>query len=313
MRRLAVVIVLLAVPLLVALAWGEQERNMSKNELRPLTPEERAVIVNKGTERPFTGEYDDYFEPGTYQCKRCGAALYRSTDKFASGCGWPSFDDEIDGAVKRQTDADGVRTEILCANCGAHLGHVFEGERLTDKNVRHCVNSVSLVFVPDERPAGTAYAYFAGGCFWGVEYLFESKEGVVSAVSGYMGGSTEDPSYEEVCTGRTGHLETVRVEYDPEKVSYEEIARFFFEIHDPTQASGQGPDLGTQYRSAVFYQSEEERETVEKLIGILKDKGYAVVTKVLPAGEFWKAEDYHQDYYERNGHRPYCHAYKKRF
>jgi peptide methionine sulfoxide reductase msrA/msrB len=313
MRRLAVVIVLLVAPLFLALAWGEQEPNMSKNEHRPLTPEEEAVIVNKGTERPFTGQYNDHFEPGTYDCKRCGAALYRSTDKFASGCGWPSFDDEIDGAVKRQTDADGVRTEILCASCGAHLGHVFEGERLTDKNVRHCVNSISLVFVPDEKPAKMAYAYFAGGCFWGVEYLFESKEGVTSAVSGYMGGSTKDPTYDEVCSGGTGHLETVRVEYDPEKVSYEELARFFFEIHDPTQAGGQGPDIGSQYHSAVFYQTEEERETVEKLIGILKDKGYRVVTKVVPAGEFWKAEDYHQDYYERKGHRPYCHAYEKRF
>jgi peptide methionine sulfoxide reductase msrA/msrB len=313
MRRLAVVIILLAVPLFLALARGEQESDMNKNELRALTPEEEAVIVNKGTERPFTGEYDDCFEPGTYHCKRCGAALYRSTDKFASGCGWPSFDDEIEGAVRRETDADGVRTEILCANCGAHLGHVFEGERLTDKNVRHCVNSISLAFVPDERPVETAYAYFAGGCFWGVEYLFEGKEGVVSAVSGYMGGSTEEPTYEEVCTGRTGHLETVRVEYDPGKVSYEELARFFFEIHDPTQASGQGPDIGGQYQSAVFYGSDEEKETVEKLIGILKDKGYAVVTKVLQAGEFWRAEDYHQDYYERKGHQPYCHAYKKRF
>ena len=146
-----------------------------------------------------------------------------------------------------------------------------------------------------------------------MEYLFEGKEGVVSAVSGYMGGSTEEPTYEEVCTGRTGHLETVRVEYDPGKVSYEELARFFFEIHDPTQASGQGPDIGGQYQSAVFYGSDEEKETVEKLIGILKDKGYAVVTKVLQAGEFWRAEDYHQDYYERKGHQPYCHAYKKRF
>ncbi|MBD3349621.1 MAG: bifunctional methionine sulfoxide reductase B/A protein [Candidatus Eisenbacteria bacterium] len=323
MKRLIAGLILLAMAAFFVAASGEQEKDMGDTEYRELTPEEEAVIVHKGTERPFTGEYYQHFEEGTYHCKRCDAPLYRSTDKFSSGCGWPSFDDEIEGAVRRQTDADGVRTEILCANCGAHLGHVFEGENLTDKNTRHCVNSVSMVFVPEEEAAAataqegatvdTARAYFAGGCFWGVEYHFEKEEGVVSAVSGYMGGSAERPSYEEVCSGRTGHLETVRVEYDPSKVTYEELARLFFEIHDPTQASGQGPDIGSQYLSAVFYETEEEKETIEKLIGILEDKGYDVATKVLPADEFWPAEDYHQDYYERKGHKPYCHAYEKRF
>jgi peptide methionine sulfoxide reductase msrA/msrB len=313
MRKSVVAIVLIAVPLVFAIACGEQETDMSSKEYRALTPEEEAVIVHKGTERPFTGEYNQHFEKGTYHCKRCDAPLYRSSDKFASSCGWPSFDDEIEGAIRRETDADGMRTEILCANCGAHLGHVFEGERLTDRNIRHCVNSISLVFVPDEEAADTAFAYFAGGCFWGVEHLFQAKEGVVSAVSGYMGGSTEDPTYEEVCSGTTGHLEAVQVEYDPEKVTYEELARYFFEIHDPTQAGGQGPDIGGQYLSAIFYGSEEEKETAERLIGILREKGYGVVTQVRPATKFWKAEDYHQDYYERKGHRPYCHAYQKRF
>ena len=323
-RRIAAIVILLAVALPLT-ACGEQEMEMgsddhrSEAEYRELTPAEERVIVHKGTERPFSGEYDDHFEAGTYHCRRCDSALYRSDDKFASGCGWPSFDDEIEGAVRREVDADGRRTEILCANCGAHLGHVFGGEQLTEKNTRHCVNSISMVFKPAtqagaaESAVETRLAHFAGGCFWGVEHLFEQKEGVLSAVSGYMGGTAEEPTYQQVLGGRTGHLEAVQVEYDPSKVSYEELARYFFEIHDPTQANGQGPDIGAQYLSAVFYGSEEEKEIAERLIGILEEKGYDIATMLKPAGTFWPAEDYHQDYYERKGSQPYCHAYAKRF
>jgi peptide methionine sulfoxide reductase msrA/msrB len=287
-----------------------------------LTPEEEFVILHKGTEAPYSGEYYYNKAEGTYLCKRCNAPLYRSSDKFDAQCGWPSFDDEIEGAVLRKTDADGRRTEILCANCGAHLGHVFTGEGFTDKNTRHCVNSISLTFQPlqmpgrnqkQEREAKSDTAIFAGGCFWGMQYYFEDKKGVLSTQVGYIGGHTEHPTYEQVCSHTTGHIEAIEVVFNPQKISYEELAKLFFEIHDPTQVNRQGPDIGEQYKSAIFYRNEEQKEIAEKLIKILKSKGYDVVTELIPATEFWPAEDYHQQYYERNGHRPYCHFYQKKF
>lgn len=291
---------------------AKQGENMQYNEL---TSFEEFVIINKGTERPWSGEFVDHKEDGTYTCKRCDAALYKSGDKFDSHCGWPSFDDEIEGAVKRVPDADGRRTEIVCANCGAHLGHVFEGEGFTAKNTRHCVNSVSLNFVSDEVEIKTEAnkAIFAGGCFWGVEYYMEKQPGVKSVVSGYTGGKTKNPSYEEVCYGKTGHIEAVEIEFDPDKTSYEELAKLFFEIHDPTQVNRQGPDIGEQYRSEVFYLDKGQKQIAEKLINQLKEKGFDVATKITKASDFYPAEAYHQDYYERKGSTPYCHGYTKRF
>jgi peptide methionine sulfoxide reductase msrA/msrB len=287
--------------------------NDNHKSYNKLTPEEEAVIIHKGTERPFTGRFLDQHEDGTYVCKRCDAPLYKSDYKFDSHCGWPSFDDEIPGAVRRETDSDGMRTEILCNNCGGHLGHVFIGEGLTDKNIRHCVNSISLSFVSDEKSHKYERAYFAGGCFWGVEHYFHNVDGVISSTVGYMGGGKDNPSYAEVCTGNTGHAETMEVEYDPALVSYEQLARLFFEIHDPTQIDRQGPDVGDQYRSAVFYANDTQKTITEKLISILKDKGYKVATEVSPAGAFWKAEDYHQEYYQKKNGQPYCHSYQKKF
>jgi peptide methionine sulfoxide reductase msrA/msrB len=311
MRKYLIITVFMG--LILSSASCKEQTTMDTTAYNKLSPEEERVIVHKGTEAPFSGEYNDFFEKGSYHCKRCGALLYRSDDKFSSSCGWPSFDDEVEGAIRREMDADGRRTEILCANCGAHLGHVFEGEGLTEKNVRHCVNSISMTFVPKKETSRIAKAYFAGGCFWGVEHLFEQKEGVISAVSGYMGGTTENPSYRDVSSGKTGHLEVVEVTYDADTVSYEDLAKFFFEIHDPTQANGQGPDIGEQYLSAIFFNNEEEKLTAHTLIEILKDIGYDVVTQVRPAGAFWKAEEYHQDYYDKKKTKPYCHMYQKKF
>lgn len=287
------------------------EENAVKNN--KLTPEEENVIVRKGTERPFSGLYVNHKGKGTYVCKKCESQLYRSDSKFDSHCGWPSFDDEIPGAVKRIPDADGERVEITCAKCGAHLGHVFTGEGFTAKNTRHCVNSISLNFVPEVKEAVSETAYFAGGCFWGVEYYLKKEAGVLSTRVGYMGGHTKNPTYEEVCHGSTGHAETLEVIYDPSRTSFERLARLFFETHDPTQKNRQGPDIGEQYRSAIFYTGDDQRKTAEKLIGILRDKGFGVATELTQAGTFWVAENYHQDYYGKTGKRPYCHGYTKRF
>jgi peptide methionine sulfoxide reductase msrA/msrB len=277
-----------------------------------LTPEEERVIVQKKTERPFSGKYYNFQEKGTYVCKRCGTALYRSSAKFDSGCGWPSFDAQIAGAVKHQTDADGMRTEIMCASCGAHLGHVFVGEGFTAKNTRHCVNSIAMNFIPEDM-AKTATAVFASGCFWGTQFYLQQAKGVLSTSVGFTGGRTANPGYEEVCSGTTGHAEAVQVIYDPSLVSYEELAKLFFETHDFTQVNRQGPDIGQQYRSEIFYSDETQKQTAEKLIGILSEKGFKVATHLTPASEFWKAEDYHQNYYQKNGKQPYCHIYRKIF
>jgi peptide methionine sulfoxide reductase msrA/msrB len=279
-----------------------------------LSKEEAQVILKKGTEYPFTGKFEKFTEKGTYICKQCGAALYNSSSKFDAGCGWPSFDDEIPGAVKKLPDSDGKRTEIVCNTCGAHLGHVFNGEKFTAKDTRHCVNSVSLEFVPAQVPAGRyGTAVFAGGCFWGVEYFLQKSPGVISVESGFTGGHVKNPSYREVCTGTTGHAEAVKIIYDPSKTTYEKLLKVFLEIHDPTEVNRQGPDIGEQYRSEIFYLNNEQKEIAEKDLKILRDKGFKIATKVTKASEFYTAEGYHQDYYFKNGKVPYCHGYVKRF
>ncbi|NMB76102.1 MAG: bifunctional methionine sulfoxide reductase B/A protein [Myxococcales bacterium] len=297
-----------AVAVLAWAAAGDKGgRPMTTN---PLTPEEERIILHRGTEPPFSGKYDQHFEGGLYLCKRCGVALYRSESKFNSGCGWPAFDEEIRGAVERRPDPDGRRTEIVCARCGGHLGHVFTGEKLTPKDTRHCVNSLSLDFVPQEH---VGRAVFAGGCFWGVEYHFSREPGVLLATSGYIGGHTERPSYREVCSHTTGHAEAVEVLFDRRKTSFETLSRLFFEIHDPTQVDRQGPDVGEQYRSAIFLVEPEQEAVAKKLIRILEQQGLKVATRLEPAATFWPAEDYHQDYFEKQGASPSCHVRTRRF
>ncbi|MDN5343007.1 MAG: peptide methionine sulfoxide reductase msrA/msrB [Oceanotoga sp.] len=278
------------------------------DKYKKLTPEEFKVIINKHTERPYTGKYDDFFEEGTYICKQCGIPLYRSNSKFKSNCGWPSFDDEIPGSIRKNTDADGIRTEILCSHCGGHLGHVFEGENFTEKNIRHCVNSISMDFIPQTSSLEKMTAYFAAGCFWGVEYMFSKLSGVIDAISGYSGGFLKNPSYEQVCSNKTGHVETVQIVYNPNIISYEKLLKYFFEIHDFSQKDGQGPDIGDQYKSFIFFVNEEQKKTAEKIVEELKDRNLEVATQIEKVKNFYSAEDYHQKYYEKTGKAPYCHS-----
>lgn len=291
---------------------------MGSNKYNKLTEIEKHVIINKGTEKPFTGEYYKNNKQGKYYCKRCDSELFKSEDKFESFCGWPSFDDSIRGMVKQIPDKDGIRTEIICAKCGGHLGHIFKGEGFTAKNTRYCVNSISLKFEEQKKEKQKKEedykkAYFAGGCFWGVEYFFEKAKGVISAESGYMGGDFDNPSYQDVCTKSTGHLEVVQVTYNPDKTSFKELTKLFFEIHDPTQENGQGPDIGEQYKSVIFYNDNSEKTESEGLIKILEKKGLKIKTKLRKKEYFYIAEGYHQDYYKKHKKLPYCHSYKKKF
>lgn len=294
----------------VSPACSQNNKNDKVMKFNKLTIEEEYVILKKGTEYPFTGEYVNHKVAGIYSCKQCDSPLYSSEDKFDSHCGWPSFDDEIAGKVKRIPDADGKRTEIVCAKCGGHLGHVFEGEGFTEKNTRHCVNSISMNFLPLTQ---LDTAYFASGCFWGTQYHFMKAKGVVATAAGYMGGNTFSPTYKEVCTGNTGHIEVVEVIFDNQKTSFEDMVKLYYETHDFEQIGGQGPDIGEQYQSVVFYTDESQKKMTEKYIRILTDKGFKVATLLRSAPEFWAAEEYHQEYYDKKNGVPYCHTYKKIF
>ncbi len=283
-----------------------------------LNDEERKVILRKGTEAPFCGNLLDNKKEGTYHCRLCALPLFTSDTKFNSGTGWPSFFKPVDGAHIREirdTSHGMIRTEITCGRCDGHLGHVFNDAPQTPTGLRYCLNSVSMTFSEKgtQPPAGgapiaTKTAYFAGGCFWGVEDRFQRTPGVVNVVSGYMGGRTKNPTYRQVCYEDTGHAETVMVVYDPSTVAYRDLLEKFFKYHDPTQLNRQGPDVGTQYRSAIFTADEDQAKEAAAFITEAQQrprfKDRRIVTQVLPAaqaGVFYPAEAYHQDYHEKNG------------
>lgn len=279
---------------------------------RLLTPEQYEVTRRKGTERPFSpqgvaGKCEAGETGGVYRCVCCGTGLFSAKTKFESGTGWPSFWTPVSGLnIKEKADRSfGMeRVEVECARCLAHLGHVFEdGPPPTRK--RYCVNGTALVF--SAVPGGvktTRTATFAAGCFWGAEETFRKVKGVVYTRAGYTGGSFNDPSYEDVCTGRTGHAEAIEVYYDPSVIKYEELLAIFWKMHDPTTPDRQGPDAGTQYRSAIFYHDESQRDAAESSRAELDASGYyrgRIVTQIVPAKEFYPAEEYHQRYIEKRG------------
>jgi peptide methionine sulfoxide reductase msrA/msrB len=307
-----------------------------------LTPEQYRIARGKDTERAFCGGLLRNKKPGMYVCVCCNLPLFESTAKFESGSGWPSFFQPVakeNIREERDVGHNMVRTEILCERCGAHLGHVFtDGPKPT--GLRYCLNSEVLRFVPSEKlttiakdsgngsagvsPAiekagGTpalqgakdshrAEAVFAGGCFWCVEAVFRQLNGVLDVTSGYAGGDAKTANYESVSTGLTGHAESVKIVYDPRVVSYETLLRVHFATHDPMTLNQQGHDVGTQYRSAVFYANDEHKQIAEAMIADLtaaKVFPHPIVTTLEPLAAFYSAESHHQNYVACYPHQPY--------
>lgn len=337
-------VIILTMPMSVFMISGckAEESEVVMAEEKPadpkadLTPMQYKVTQQCGTEPPFDNAYWDNKEPGIYVDIVSGEALFSSIDKFESGSGWPSFTKPLEQrniTTKADKTHGMVRTEVRSANADSHLGHVFEDGPVPAGGLRYCINSAALRFIHVDdmekegygrflplfgrvakNPVKTETAIFAAGCFWGVEHLFKEVDGVLETTVGYTGGHTDNPGYREVCNGDTGHAEAVEVIFDPSKVTFRELTDYFWKLHDPTTANRQGPDIGSQYRSAIFYTSEEQKKIAEESkaafdkSGVFKKKA---VTEITAATKFFDGEDYHQDYFDKHPNHRICHRLRE--
>jgi peptide methionine sulfoxide reductase msrA/msrB len=294
-----------------------------------LTEFQKKVIFEGATEAPFGNEYWNENREGIYVDALSGIPLFASIHKFNSGTGWPSFYNTINPKeIGKITDLSHgmIRTEIKTTKSGAHLGHLFNDGPKEFGGERYCVNSASIRFIPIDGMVAEGFGellklfskeeaiILAGGCFWGMEHLFLELEGVLETRVGYSGGFTSHPTYKEVCTGKTGHAESVEVLFNPIKLEFENLLKYFFQIHDPTTPNRQGNDIGTQYRSAIFYFTEKQKNIAEnvklkaQISGIFKAE---ITTEITKATDFWEAEDEHQKYLIKHPNGYTCHYIRK--
>jgi peptide methionine sulfoxide reductase msrA/msrB len=300
---------------------------------KKLSSEQYAVTQQCGTEPAFHNAYWDNHKPGIYVDVVSGEALFSSLDKFDSGTGWPSFTQPVTGSgiVEKKDPTLGMeRTEVRSKMADSHLGHVFN-DGPGQNGLRYCINSAALKFIPVEEMDQAGYgqyldpfvkaglikasthetAILAGGCFWGMEEIIRKIPGVIKTTVGYSGGTAADPTYEDVCTGATGHAEAIQVVFDPARLSYEALLDYFFRMHDPTTLNRQHNDAGTQYRSAIFYASEAQKQTAERVKARWANSGKfnrPITTEITAATKFYPAEEYHQKYLVKHPGGYTCHV-----